>query len=198
MQEVFYEESATMQNTGAAKTKYYICKIISIISYIAAVLWSIFAISFFPLQGEVLLNIIFVAIPFAVFLASGIFVGRVKDRFYVDYDYTFVSGSIRFSKVIKNIKRKNILVFDTQNIEKIGRYASPTFEKYAQMPEKKQMILTSNTEPASGKDFYYLVVNAGGQKYLFVLECSETFLSNILRFGSRMLFEDNFFNKSLR
>lgn len=196
MQDVFYEESATMQNTGAAKTKYYICKTISIISYVAAVLWLVLAISFFPLEGAILINILILAIPFAMFLTSGILIGKLKDKFYVDYDYTFVSGSIRFSKVIKNIKRKNIIVFDTKNIEKIGRYASTTFERYSKMPGIKQNVLTSNTEPENGKDFYYLVVNVGGQKYLFILECSETFLSNVLRFSNRTVFEDDFFNKN--
>ena len=198
MQDVFYEESATMQSTGPAKTKYYICKTFSIISYVIAVLWLIISISYFPLEGNIFINILFAAIPFALFLLSGIFLGKMKDRFYVDYDYTFVSGSIRLSKVIKNIKRKNILIFDTKNIEKIGRYASQTFSRYESMPDKKRLILTSNVQPENGKDFYYMAVNVSGQKYLLILECSETFLSNILKFSNRSVFEDEFFNKKLR
>ena len=64
------------------------------------------------------------------------------------------------------------------------------------MPNKKQMILTSNAEPAQDKGFYYMVVNAGGQKYLFVIECTETFLSNILKFSNRTVFDDEFFAKN--
>lgn len=195
MQEVFYEETAAITNAGPAKTKYYVIKTFSVISYVIAVVWLLINITVFPLQGNILLNILFVAVPFALFLASGILLGRIKDKFYVDYDYTFVTGSIRFSRVIKNVKRKNVLVFDTHNIEKIGRYGSNTFARYAAMPNQKQICLTSNVEPVEGKDFYYMVINVNGQKYFLILECSESFLVNILKFTGKLVFEDDFFNK---
>lgn len=195
MQEVFYEESATMTNTGSAKTKYYIFKTFSIISYVLAVLWFIIIFYFFDFSGKVLIKIIFALIPFALFIASGIVIGRFKDKFYVDYDYTFVTGSIRFSRVIKNVKRKKVLVFDTANIDKIGRYGSDVFNRYESMPGIKKLVLTMNNEPQEGKDFYYLVANVGGQKYLLILECTELFISHIIRFSSRTVIEDGFLNK---
>lgn len=195
MQELFYEETAALQNVGSAKTKYYLIKTFSILSYCIAVLWFVLELTFFPLEGNMLLNILFAAIPFAIFLISGIMLGKIKDRLYVDYDYTFVSGSIRFSRVIKNVKRKSVLLFDTQNIEKIGKYGSTTYTKYAALPNKKQIFLTSNQEPAEDKDFYYMVVNVKGQKYFLILECTELFLSNILKYTGRMFFEDDFFSK---
>lgn len=195
MQELFYEETAVVSNARPAKIRYYIIKTFSVISYVLAVVWLVINITLFPLEGNVLLNILFVAVPFAVFLASGILLGRIKDKFYVDYDYTFVTGSIRFSRVIKNVKRKSVLIFDTHNIEKIGRYGSNTFLRYAAMPNKKQIHLTSNVEPAEGKDFYYMVVNVNAQKYFLILECSELFLVNILKFTGKLVFEDDFFNK---
>ena len=106
MQEVFYEESAVMQNTGSAKTKYYVFKTFSVVSYVLAILWLFLAFYFFPMEGNILLNLLFAALPFAVLLISGIFIGKVKDKFYVDYDYTFVTGSVRISKVVKNKKGK--------------------------------------------------------------------------------------------
>lgn len=195
MQDVFYEETAQTQNVKSASVKYNIIKTLSIISYTIAGFWLVISIMVFPLEGNILINILFVAIPFALFLTSGIMLGRIKDKFYVDYDYTFVTGSIRFSKVIKNIKRKKVLLFDVKNIEKIGRINSNAFVRYSSMPNKKHLILTSNVEPSEGKDFYYMVVNAEGQKFLFIIECTEMFLSNILRFTGKMVFEDDFFNK---
>lgn len=196
MQEIFYEESVLTENKGSAKTKYYIIKTISVISYVLAGLWGIVMLFTFPFgQGNLLFNILFVLIPFALFIASGVISGKFKDKFYVDYDYTFVSGSIRFSKVINNIKRKNILVFDVQSIEKIGRCGSATFDRYSAMPDKKKLILTSNDAPIDGKDFYYMVVNTGGQKFMLIIECTETFLHNILRFSNRTIFDDEFFKK---
>lgn len=195
MQEVFYEESAIMQNTASAKTKYYIFKTFSIISYVFAVIWLIFAFNLFPLEGNVLINLLLALIPFAIFLVSGIIFGRFKDKFYVDYDYTFVTGSVRISKVIKNVKRRKVLNFDTSNVEKIGKFDSATYKRYLSMPNKKLLILTSNFEPASGKGFYYIAVNVAGQKYLLVLECTETFLMNFLRFNGKLVFEDDFFKR---
>lgn len=196
MQDVFYEESSTVSAVGAAKTKYYIIKTFSVIFYVVSVLWFFIVFMFYPFgEGNLLFNIIFAVVPFLLFLLSGIFFGRLKNRFYLDYDYTFVSGSIRFSKIIKNIKRKNIIVFDVQNIEKIGRYSSDYYLRYSSYPHIKRVVLTSNTEAVDGKDFYYMVVNSGGIKYLFILECSELFFVNILKFSNRTIFEDGFFNK---
>lgn len=195
MQEVFYEETAMVQSSAPAKTKYYTVKTFSVISYTIAVFWLILSIMFFPLQGNVLVNVLFAAIPFVLFLLSGIVLGKMKDKLYVDYDYTFVSGSIRFSRVIKNVKRKGILKFDTTNIEKVGIYGSDTFDRYMLMPEKKKMILTSNKTPEDGKNFYYIVANVGGIKYLFVLECTEIFISYVIRYSNRTVIEDGFFNK---
>ena len=102
MQEVFYEESAKQQSAGSAKTKFYMFKAFSIASYVIAVLWFIIVIGFYPVgEGNIWVNLIFMIFPFSLFLVSGILLGKFKERFYVDYDYTFVSGSIRFSKVIK-------------------------------------------------------------------------------------------------
>ncbi len=195
MQEIFYEETAATQNVKSAKTKYNLFKTFSLISYLLAAVWLILTIPSFPLEGNVLINILFVVIPAVIFIGSGIFLGRLKDRYYVDFDYTFISGSIRFSKVINNSKRKKVLNFDVKNIEKIGRIDSNFYAKYFAMPDKKRVALTLNPEPAENKNFYYMVVNAEGQRYLFVLECTETFLMTIYRFTGKIVFDDEFFKK---
>ncbi|MBQ6922448.1 MAG: hypothetical protein IJQ66_05095, partial [Clostridia bacterium] len=101
MQDLFYEESVLTQNERSEKTKYYVFKTFSVVSYVIAVVWGIVMLMTFPFgSGNVLINILFVLIPLALFIASGIIIGKFKDRFCVDYDYTFVSGSIRFSKII--------------------------------------------------------------------------------------------------
>ena len=116
--------------------------------------------------------------------------GKFKDKFYVDYDYTIISGSIRFSKVIKEIKRKHIVSFEASEIEKIGKYGSELFEKYSRMPDVKTVILTSNITPEEKKEFYYLVVNKDGEKKMYVLECTETFIVNILKFAKRTVLDE--------
>lgn len=195
MQEIFYEESAKIQEEASAVRKYYIAKVFMIISYVLAVIWGIFCLTFLIDLKNILLTLIFSLIPLALFIVSGIILGKLKDKFYVDYDYTFVSGSIRFSKVIKNIKRKHIINFDTSDIEKIGLYGSELYEKYSKMPDIKTKILTSNSTPSEGKDFYYIVANVGGDKYVFIVECSELFIVNILKFTNRTVLDQEILNK---
>lgn len=195
MQEIFYEESAKIQEESSASRKYYVAKVFMVISYVFAVLWGILCITFLIDLKNILISLIFSLIPLAMFIVSGILLGKFKDKFYVDYDYTFVSGSVRFSKVIKNIKRKHIINFDTSDIEKIGLYGSELYEKYLKMPDIKTKILTSNSTPTEGKDFYYIVANISGDKYVFVLECSETFIVNILKFTNRTVLDQDVLNK---
>ena len=195
MQEIFYEESAKIQEEASAARKYYIAKVFMVISYVLAVIWGIFCLTFLIDLKNILLSLVFSLIPLALFIVSGIILGKFKDKFYVDYDYTFVSGSIRFSKVIKNIKRKHIINFDTSDIEKIGLYGSELYEKYMQFPDVKTKILTSNSTPSDGKDFYYIVANVSGDKYVFVLECSELFIVNILKFTNRTVLDQDMLNK---
>lgn len=196
MQEIFYEESAKIQEETSAARKYYIAKVFMVISYVLAVIWGIFCLTFLIIDlKNILLSLIISLIPLALFIVSGIVLGKFKDKFYVDYDYTFVSGSIRFSKVIKNIKRKHIINFDTSDIEKIGLYGSELYEKYSKMPDIKTKILTSNSTPSEGKDFYYIVANVGGDKYVFIVECSELFIVNILKFTNRTVLDQEILNK---
>ena len=195
MQEIFYEESAKIQEETSAARKYYIAKVFMVISYVLAVIWGIFCLTLIIDLKNILLSLIFSLIPLALFIVSGIILGKFKDKFYVDYDYTFVSGSIRFSKVIKNIKRKHIINFDTSDIEKIGLYGSEIYEKYSKMPDIKTKILTSNSTPSEGKDFYYIVANVGGDKYVFIVECSELFIVNILKFTNRTVLDQEILNK---
>lgn len=193
MQEIFYEESALLLKSRPAAIKYNILKIISILSYIVFGLWIFFVIMFFEFgSGNILLNIIFVLLPAVLFFCSGLLVGKLKNKFYVEYDYTFVSGSIRFSKVIKNSKRKFIVKFDCSCVEKIGKLGSGTFEKYFSSPTIKKQVLTSNSEAAEGKDFYYIVANVDEEKTIFILECSEVFLVNILKFANRRILEEDY------
>ncbi len=190
MQEIFYEESSNQRDVGSGKTKYYIFKVLSIISYIFVGLWALMFFIFFEFKGNILLNLVIALIPFAMFLASGILLGRFKDRFYVDYDYTFITGTIRFSKVIKNIKRKHIVSFETSDIEKIGKYGSETFNRYSLMPGIKSVVLTSNSIADENKEFYYIVANVNGEKKIYILECTETFIVNVLKFSKRSVLDE--------
>lgn len=196
MQDFFYEESSKMSNSRSGKTKYYIFKTLSVLSYVLFAVWLLVFIIAYDLNNfnagfwQVVLSLLITLLPAGFFLASGIILGKFKDRFYVDYDYTLVSGSIRFSKVIKEIKRRHIVSFEASDIEKVGKYGRELFEKYSRMPDVKTTILTSNETPEEKKDFYYMVVNCDGEKKLYVLECTELFIVNILKFAKRTIIDE--------
>lgn len=195
MQDIFFEESAKTINEKSAKTKYIIGKTLSVISYALAIIWGILSISFFiSIDKNWLINLIFVLIPLALFIFSGIFIGKIKDKFYVDYDYTFVSGSIRFSKVINNVKRKNIINFESKEIEKMGFIDSNEYARYNNSPNIIKHILTSNTIPYENKEFCFIFVTNKGEKYLLTIECSKDFILNIIKFANRTAFDSSFIN----
>lgn len=192
MQELFYEESAEIINKKSATTKYNIFKTISIVSYVLCIIWAVIILTIYPLSGNVLVDLIGILFPFLAFLPVGIIFGKTKNRYYTEYDYTFVTGSIRISKVIKNYKRKFLLKFETSAIEKMGKYGSKTYMKYESMPGINKLILTSNYQAAEGKDFYYLTINHNGMKKLLVFECSELLMVNILKFSNKTIVEEDF------
>ena len=89
-------------------------------------------------------------------------------------------------------KDANIVDVQPSDIEKIGKIGSGTFTKYNNMSDIKRMILTSNAEPEEGKDFFYIVANVEEEKKLFVLECTETFMVNVLKFSRKTVLEEDY------
>jgi hypothetical protein len=196
MQEIFYEESAQVQNAQSLTRKYNLFKGLSIFFFTLTIFWTVAYIFLYVINLDyILFDFIVYLIPTALFLTTAIILMRFKNRFYVDYDYTFITGNIRVAKVIKNIKRKFIISFDASVIEKIGLYGSKTFFTYADMLGVNYQIFTQNDIPADNKDFYYIVANANGQKQLMVFECTELFIRNVLKFSKKSVIEEGFLSK---
>lgn len=179
MKEVFYEETCFAVQSESKKKKIILFKILSLGCYVVSFL--LLLILYYMVQYLTLLNGLIVFTPPTIFLVMGIIINKLKDRLLVEYDYTFVTGSIRFSKVFNNVKRKNIISFDCTEIEKIGRYNSPVCNKYFLLDSVKKFFLTSNDEPAEDKGRFYIVTSKNTQKYIFILECTNEFLIHILR-----------------
>ena len=193
MQEVFYEETSFLNKEKTALWKYRLLKIFSIASYVLAGLIALMFFYFYKLENfNLLVFALSVLVPFGLFLFFGIMLGRVKNSMFVDYDYTYVSGSIRISKVIRRIKRKNLLKFETSDIVQMGKYGSDTYEKIAKTPGVKKIILTSNQTPSEGHDFFYLQVNNEGTNKLLVFDCSEKFMATILRYSNKTILEKDY------
>lgn len=194
MREIFYEESSHIQNEKKAKTIFIIFTVLAAISFIMMIFW-IFMIGFVKVEdlkkGNIVVNIIYLFVPSLMFLGLGILSMNFRSKFYVDYDYTFVTGNVRFSKIIRNVKRKNICSFNVEAIEKVGKVDSETFNMYLKMPGIKKKPLTLNVYP-SNEDFFYMVVNTDKGKDLFILDCKEEFIATVLRYSNRGILEKDY------
>lgn len=190
MKELYYEETVEILNLKTAKARYKIFKLISVISYIMMALW-IYVMMMYVLNPAYLTSYFLLGLgPAVVFCATGVACSLIKNKFFTEYDYSVLTGSVRFSKIINRNKRKAIMSFSTSDIERIGRVGSETYNKFIKMPDVSKRTFTPNNTATEGKGFYYLFVNYRGSKLLLTIECSKIFISNIFSYCKRHVLED--------
>lgn len=193
MPELFYEETVNVKNADSQLKKFTTFRILSIISYTILFLW-LFVVYFtagIDLDNPVP-DLLLLLFPAVILLMLALSFGMLKNKFCVEYDYSFISGTIRVSKIIANLKRKNIYDFEFRKIEQIGYYDSETYNKYKKSPGVKCVYLTSNRTPMENKDFYYLAVNLKDGKKLMLIECTKSFIMAIVRFTGMTVLERGF------
>lgn len=178
--DVFYEESSVPHNSAKKQKKYKVIHIFSVITLILMgfVLW--FLIFFSAELGD----IIFWGLQALFFFSLWFLLHKWKSGVNVSYDYCFVSGDLRIAKVININKRKLVTRFDCAEIIQVGDVDSPAFERFRSDPATKLVLCTSNDEAAEGKFFMYIHVEYNGKK-LYVLECREELLIQMLKFMKR-------------
>lgn len=187
--DVFYEESAIAQNSDKKLKKYNILSVISIVFLVLGILWII--IGFYTVDITSIGNWIFWGM-ICIWLFSVWFLLRLwKMRINVSYDYCFVSGELRISKVININKRKLVARIDSEDMIQLGDIDNPSFDRFKSDPNTKTVICTSNDQAAEGKFFMYVLADYNGKK-LFVLECREVLLMHILKFTKRNKLESDY------
>ena len=190
MQEIYYEETTTLRNYKSEKNKHTLLNILSIFSYVCAVIFAILIFNNFDWRyGNFLLNVVILTLILAVFIAGGILLGFLKNKFCVEFDYIFINGIINIDKVIKGIKRKTQIEFTTSNILKIGKFCSEEYYKITSDDTVGVKIFTSNDEPIKNKDFYYVLISHNNEKTICVLECTKQFIVNIVKFSNKTVVE---------
>lgn len=187
MQENYYEESSKCQNEKKERKKHVTILVFSVVSFFLAFISFFNIIYFLSFDENFLINLIILLIPLIIFLAIGILLFKYKDKFCVDYDYIFVSGSITISKVVNGTSRKKLYDFSTRNIEKIGKVESKQYKEYFNNVAVKKVYLTSNDVSSEGKDFYYIAMVSNAQKELLILECTKTFVINVLKYSKNTI-----------
>ncbi len=178
--EVFYEESAVYHKADKSKVKYTVLSVLSGLFLFLTILSSFFLILFSGGLGDVIMFGIQTLIFFGFWFAFW----KWKSTVNVSYDYAFVSGELRIARVYNTKKRKAVARFDCADIIQFGDVDSPSYDRLKSDPNTKSVICTSNYEAAEGKFFMYVLAQYNGKK-LFVLECTENLLMNILKFVKR-------------
>ena len=188
--DVFYEESATASNSDKKRRKYNILTAISGIFLGLAIFWVVLGFNFVINVTE-LGSWIFWGMIFLWLLAAWFLLRMWKMRINVSYDYVFVSGELRISKVININRRKLVARIDCEEMIQFGDVDNPSFDRFRSDPNVKTVLCTSNDEPAEGKFFMYILAEYNGKK-LFVLECRELLLMNMLKFARRNKLESDY------
>ncbi len=189
--DVFYEESAISANV-ARQTKYRILHVITVIFLGIAIVFSMLTVMSIPVDKNTSPDLmIFFLINAGFFWLSWFLLGRIKKGINVSFDYTFVSGELRITKVFNLHKRKSLVRIACEEMIQIGDTDNPSYERLASSPNTKTVFCTSNMEPAEGKFFMYILVG-GDTKQLYVLECRELLLMHILKFTRRSVLESDY------
>lgn len=187
--DVFYEESSIANNLKKKQRKYKVINFFSWLCLVIAVLMLLF-IFYVPID-EGYGGIIYFLIQSLFFFGMWFLLRKWKMNVNVSYDYSFVSGELRISKVISMNKRKLVARFDCAEIIQVGDSDSPAYDRFSSTPGVKTVFCTSNTEAAEGKFFMYIYIEYDGKK-LFVLECREELLANMLKFMKRTALDHDY------
>lgn len=201
--DAYYEESAVNNNAKKGEKRYKIVHVFSMIALVIAIICLVFCINCIPYKPEdptedqikayeaskFLFG--FIGMQGVFFLALWFLLFKIKTRINVSYDYVFVSGELRISKVFNINRRKLVARIDCAEMLQVGDMDNPSYERLRSDPSTKEVVCTSNTETSDGKFFMYILANVDGKK-LYVLECRELLLMNILKFARRGTLESDY------
>ena len=128
-----------------------------------------------------------------IFFGTGaIMLFIMKRRVNISYDYTFVSGELRIVKVFNVNRRKLVVKIQPEEMLQLGDIDNESYRRLVANPTNKEVICTPNELPAKGKFFMYVHANDPLGKKLYVLECREEMLVNILKFVKRGTLEPDY------
>ena len=115
-----------------------------------------------------------------------------KRRININFDYVFVSGELRIVKVFNVNRRKLVTRLQQDNILQLGDVENESYSRLLGDPTNKLVVCTANDEPTKGKFFMYVHASEPIGKRLYVLECREELLVNILHFVKRGTLEPDY------
>ncbi len=203
--DVLYEECAVNQNSARGEKiykilniGYYICVILGVIGAITVIMNISFvdagSLSAPELEAyAVTQSFLFLGVMTLVsFGGTAVALFFLKRRVNISYDYTFVSGELRIVKVFNVNRRKLVTRLQSDSILQLGDTENASFDRLAADPMNKKVFCTPNGEPKQGKFFMYIHASEPIGKRLYILECREELLVNILHFVKRGTLESDY------
>lgn len=131
-------------------------------------------------------------LAFFFFGSGALMLFFLKRRINISYDYTFVSGELRIVKVFNVNRRKLVARIQPEDILQLGDIENESYTRLRANAMNKEVVCTPNVEPANGKFFMYVHAVEPIGKKLYVLECREEMLINILKFVKRSTLEHDY------
>ncbi len=188
MREVLYEESAVSLNAYREESIYKILNVTGIVFFIISLIPLLMGTGYFFTEGETtqedLFDLIINLFFFALFFTVSLILYFIKKKFNNSYDYIFVSGELRITKVCGN-SRKPLYKINPDEILKVGRVDSRSYENLKFNRSLQEIRFTVNKTPAKDKEFYYMLYSDNVGKKIFIFECRETLIKNIAMYVSR-------------
>lgn len=181
MRESFYEESSS---PNYSKFSNILVKLPSVLFWIILVFTIIYFRIFFDLSNPIFYVFLVFLILFMLYLKF------VDGRINASYDYTFISGTIRFNKIIRNKKRKHVCHFEHTDVIKVGKMDSDSYHDILSSYKGKIVYLCANKN--DDKDYFYIYANGLDKKTLYVLECTDEFIKYIVSYAGNNVLEKEY------
>lgn len=193
--DALYEESSQPLNAKKQAKWYMTLHVLFILFAIAAGIHLCVCVMVLPtgLKGMtgvgLAVSLILWLLPLVTLALTSFLFFRLRLRFNVSYDYTFVQDELRITKVFNGRKRKHMITITADSILQIGYCEGTTFERtYAGMKESKPKFVTPNREPAEGKEFIHILYSGTLGKTLYILECKKEMLEYLVSAAGRNKF----------
>ncbi len=196
--DIIYEESAASKNQKKGQKLYIIVNVIYKIALVVAIIFLLMTIMNIPAgvnsEGDAMAASLAVFFGFITVFFTSIAVSTylIRRRINISYDYIFVSGELRIAKVFNVNKRKLVARIEPEDFIQIGDIDNSSYARFKADPTVKEVIVTPNVEAAEGKFFMYALVTTPTGKKMYLLECREDLLINIMKFVKRGTLESDY------
>ena len=162
----FLEEVVVKRNNTLNRILYYLSWAIIILSALTASIT----------LGTLSANFNWFSVAVIVISAGiAVYTWFFHDKLLTEYEYTFTNGSLDFAEVYNNKKRKSLGSLNVKNVEAFGKVASPSFQRYLNMPGIKRMNWFLNRDA----ELYYFYFSKESSRKMIILEPSEEMVDYI-------------------